>query len=259
MRKLLILMGIAFIGTSCSKFQYASLNSDLKKDRFQKFIFENDTLKINYSYTGQNGPFTIEVYNKHPKPIYVDWKRSSFILNGIRYPYWSDESTLQATNSEFSIQWTRSIATSNGEINGSIRKEEQISFIPPQSMISVTPIYLKSNPFSLPQAKANQKESVHIEGAPYRFTRYSFVRENAPLKFRSFMAYSDEVEFRAAHYLDHEFWIGEVIATGVSPDQMKQVRQDQFHIQELTDYGQFMGTLLGLGALALLVGAAASQ
>ena len=53
------------------------LSSTSNKDN----TFENDTLKIIYSFWSEGGVFSFSVYNKLSIPLYIDWKKSSFIKN----------------------------------------------------------------------------------------------------------------------------------------------------------------------------------
>jgi len=58
---LLTLVASAIALSGCSTYQYASLNSELEKDENSAFVTENDTVKILYSFIGQNCPVTIQV------------------------------------------------------------------------------------------------------------------------------------------------------------------------------------------------------
>ena len=38
-------------------------------------VYENDSLKITYSFWAENGLITFAIYNKLNVPLYVDWKK----------------------------------------------------------------------------------------------------------------------------------------------------------------------------------------
>jgi uncharacterized protein YxeA len=74
MKNAIVLIFSLLLITSCAKYQYATLNSDLKIDNTNQFIYENDTVRVNYWFAGENCPVQIRVFNKIKTPIYVDWK-----------------------------------------------------------------------------------------------------------------------------------------------------------------------------------------
>ena len=53
--------------------------------------FENDTVRIAYSFWSENGSYSFSVYNKLNVPLYIDWKKSSLVKNNDKLNYWSDE------------------------------------------------------------------------------------------------------------------------------------------------------------------------
>ena len=68
-------------------FKTSTTNTKLIND---KFVYENDTLKIEYFFWEQKGVMSFEITNKFGLPIYIDWKNSSFIVNDQKLNYWED-------------------------------------------------------------------------------------------------------------------------------------------------------------------------
>jgi hypothetical protein len=72
---------ILAVCSSCSIYQYNTLSSDIG----EPFIFENDTVRVRYSFG--DGNVNLEIFNKAARPLYVDWSRSSLIIDGDPAPY----------------------------------------------------------------------------------------------------------------------------------------------------------------------------
>ncbi|MBK7651138.1 MAG: hypothetical protein IPJ20_10995 [Flammeovirgaceae bacterium] len=83
-----------------------------------------------------NCPVQIKVINKLNTPFYVDWSKSALIFDGLTFAYWKDESTINATISGYDIAWSDRVSTNSGSIQGSIFRNEKVSFIPPNSSIT---------------------------------------------------------------------------------------------------------------------------
>ncbi|NJK94029.1 MAG: hypothetical protein HC905_03055 [Bacteroidales bacterium] len=93
--------------SSCSKYQFAYLNSNLQRNNEQEFIQENDTFKVQYSFWGEDCPITIQINNKLSEPLYIDWKKSAIVHNDQRICLWEDLSVLNGTTNEFEYKWTK--------------------------------------------------------------------------------------------------------------------------------------------------------
>ena len=80
---------VACVLVSCSTYQVNVLSSTntTKDDKTGVFNFENDSVKITYSFYGNNAPVSIQVFNKLDKPLYIDWQRSAAIIgdNAVSY------------------------------------------------------------------------------------------------------------------------------------------------------------------------------
>jgi hypothetical protein len=59
---------------------------------------ENDTVAIRFDFWYPNGILMMLIENKIDKPIYIDWKKSSLILNDIKLNFWEDHRRLIALN-----------------------------------------------------------------------------------------------------------------------------------------------------------------
>ncbi len=86
MRQFLPAIFVLLVCSSCQVYQYNILSSATKGKPNEPFTFEDDTLRIQYSF--HNGETEVELYNKLSQPLYIDWSRSGLIINRDAISYW---------------------------------------------------------------------------------------------------------------------------------------------------------------------------
>lgn len=207
--------------TSCSKsfiqvFDTASTNTQLKGDYF---IYETDTVKITYAFWASKGVMSIGVFNKLDKPLYIDWKNSSFIYNDSKFNYWIEE-TKTNTDSYYGGYFYKGPLIKPGlTINEGLQsstsisvKPERITFIPPKSNYYRSQFYLL--PIGYYKINLNAKKTtVPRNDNPKKKTNiYSeeFSLENTPLKFRNYLAFTFTENSPQFFFIDNNFYLNAV-------------------------------------------------
>lgn len=181
------------------------------------YVFESDSLTIRYSFWDEDGVLGFSVYNHMSRPVYIDWKRSSFIQNGQKLDYWQ-ETTVSSSSAIYSSVlrsglFGRGVNTGIVVTNGKEMKIERYTFIPPQSK------YIRKQ-FSLNgeeriEVDFDQRMECRVKGRDkrVRLQSRSFSRADTPLEFRNYIAFTrsegDDVEF----YLDHAFHVSRAVKT----------------------------------------------
>lgn len=104
------------------------------------FVFENDTLKITYSFWTQKGLMNFTIFNKLDKPLYIDWRKSSYIDNSVKLNYWIDEENKKSFDYYGGYYYggqllkpRYAISNTGGVSVSSTVKVERITFLPPKS------------------------------------------------------------------------------------------------------------------------------
>jgi hypothetical protein len=241
---LIALFSFAFFATSCSRYQYVTIES-FKPSQSKGIVSENDTVKVTYSFKGKNCPVRLEVFNKLNTPIVIDWTKSALIMNDQRYGYWEDKTKINATTRGEEIEWFNGISLSESNTTGTLSKEEQTSFIPPNSFISVNPITAKNLFFKVHGATPNQKIAVSRLNSGAKGEKYSYTKENSPMKFRSFLTFSTTQNGASPFYFDDEFWVSEIVSTYVAPSNLiDQDKPTQFFLSEGTGVGTVMAIVI---------------
>ena len=103
-------------------------SSQLTRNDYNQFVFENDTLRLIYDIAGDGGEVTLRVFNKTSQPITINWQRSAFIRN---------QQTVNFLNKDVIIHGhTVLIAAITSNFIGSFALPDSAGFIPPGSEIS---------------------------------------------------------------------------------------------------------------------------
>jgi hypothetical protein len=197
-------------------------NTNIEDDMY---VYENDSIKITYDFWQEKGLLSFTIYNKLNRPVYVDWKKSSYINKGVKRNFWEDtestktlerhsgysyrNSNLTSRQSSLSSSFTNSINTSSSETV----KPEKITFIPPKSNYTRSQFFLLPIPFLKIKNYPNIKEmpKLNNEEKTVEYQEKDFNKDDTPLIFRNFLTLSYSENFDNEFYVDNEFYISNVI------------------------------------------------
>lgn len=203
--------------SSCTSYQYVTLSGNLPQGESNDFYVENDSVLVWFSFDGQYEPVTLEINNKLSKPVYVDWSKSSIIINGESYNY--------------------------NPVN-------IVDIIPPQAYITRTPANLSWTPYELPDKEQGTKVQLMSGYNTYSARRYDFEPEQTPLAFRCFLSLSTDEAFSAPFFIDSDFWVSAITTTTQAEPSAFQRLGNQFYLSQATNAGIAMS---GLGTVSLLL------
>jgi hypothetical protein len=175
-------------------------------------VLDNDTLTLTYNFSSSRGLMHITLVNKLNRPLYVDWKRSSFIIGQNKLDYWYDVANVTLSGSGFSSGLYRRYTV--GSLSGTITKADPVGFIPPNTKIEkndfvVFPegtLLLEGQPevsHKHPQALPNAKKLVVVR-------TFNYSEEQSPLTFRNYLTLSTDKDFKDEFHIDTQFWASDV-------------------------------------------------
>jgi hypothetical protein len=178
-------------------------------------IFENDTLRVDYSFWSENGTFSFSIFNKLNVPIYLDWKKSSFIKNNDKLNYWNDivfTESIGFANSSSTVYDNTLFSTAVGFSSSLTSKPEQITFIPPQSAIYKVKFQLKDSPARKFSAKYKTIDtaSTFQSGLMTHIKYKAYDETSTPLVFRNFMTFSTSDKFDKEFFVDNGFYLAKI-------------------------------------------------
>jgi len=122
----MILMAFLFIGYGCNQTSIPIVKTDvilmsIKSTNCQTvegFLnYENDTIRVAYIFWAEKGIMGLFIHNKLMKPLYIDWKKCSYITGTTKHDYWDE--TITVTNTGSSISNSESYSQNNISISGS--------------------------------------------------------------------------------------------------------------------------------------------
>lgn len=231
-----------FLLSSCSTYYISKLNSlDLaKNEETGAFLFENDSLRIGYSFFGENAPVQIDVFNKLDEPLYIDWQRSALIVDDQATSYMGDDIAINGRTSSDGYSY-RTLAdwrstTQYGAFNGTATLPSGLTFIPPKSKIEKTQLEL-ANLFyeDIADSSYSRLELAGFDGTMHSIKVRNYTAQNSPLHFRSYLTlYTlDGVTDKPKQIvLEQSFYVNQVSKLGINPENLlsyKNRRGDVFY------------------------------
>ncbi|WP_439182906.1 hypothetical protein [Carboxylicivirga taeanensis] len=228
--------------TSCSSYQFATLNSSLEQPFSDGFIYEDDSIQLHYAFNGPNCPLYLTIYNKLEVPVRIHWDQSSMVVDGATFPLNPSVATFDANYSEVSINGDYSTYT-NGSGSGSVVNNDRSGFIPPKASLRISNVTICSQFLDTGQAiKYERRNFVADNGKSYQVKAYDFSKEVSPLYFRCFVSYSVDPSDQL-RYVDNDFWVTSIYKL---VDYQLPERANQFYLTKSTG----VGTAVGVAALA---------
>lgn len=272
MKKLLIFTGIiAMLSTlgACTSYYYSTLSSGdpgALKNQDGDFVTENDSVRISYSFYGENAPVSITIYNKTDAPVFVDWQRSALIIDDVATSYYQETAPVQgrtdASTYGGTYSWSKrseqTWSSTGGTFSGEVALPKGVTFIPPRSKIEATPLHLANFDFDKIPKEEYTRIPVAKQNAEIAKVRVrKFTEEESPLRFRSYLTlYTSAKGGNDKKYTPYEqsFYLSELVKAGsMGPDNWKAARQqsgDFFYVRNTK------GREAGITAGVIAIGAA---
>lgn len=210
---------VLLISASCVRYQYMGLSSSVPKNESKVFYHENDTLRISYSFNGENCPIRINIYNKLADPLYIDWTKSSITI-------FKDQMSLWDADSEY----------------------DHLSKVLPQSSTEVQPLLLITKFVDLMPEDTYSHITVMTHNGGVKMKKYAFDTINTPLHFTTKIHYTTNSNGILENYTEDQFWISSLIPTySILPfDQ-----PDNFYLKKSTGFSTFIGIVAIAGLIML--------
>jgi hypothetical protein len=222
MKKIFCLLALLqlFVGCNTQYVQVFNTNSINSKEVDGYWVYDNDSVKVTYQFWKEYGLMSFSVYNKLNKPIYIDWKSSSFIVNGNKYNYWVDEQQTSAVSLYGGYFYQGPLVAPGFTANAGLQetvatsmKPEKITFIPPQSKYNRSQFYLF--PFQYFKLDTSVATGVTIprNDNPKARTRIyigKYNKSNTPLNFRNYLSYSFSENSTEFFHADNEFYVDQI-------------------------------------------------
>ncbi len=210
MKKITLVIIVCFLITGCSKtfIQVFETSTTNTKTQDNCFFYENDTVKITYTFWAKSGVMAFSVFNKTEKPLYLDWRNSSFIYNGNKMNYWIDEAHTDLVGF-YGRNYYKEVEQ---HTSSSTVKPERVTFIPPKSSFKKSSFYLLQSDFYQVFIRDGTKVSPRNDNPNRQTTVYSedFSYDKSPIKFRNYLAFSFSENSQQFFFVDNEFYLSSI-------------------------------------------------
>lgn len=205
-----LLLGATLIGCARSV-QVVTLRASNLTPTPDGLVLDTDTLTIRYSFASKRGQMRLSVYNKSNRPLYIDWKRSSFILGKKTFPYWQDVADVQlSTYTPYYRNGSTNFASLNATTQGTLSKELPVSFIPPHTEIrKQTFVVFPKGTVATPGTPTTHQDQVRGSHNPNRLVAiqtYTYPQQQSPLQFRNYLTFATDKDFKNEFTVDSQFW-----------------------------------------------------
>lgn len=218
MKYLLPLSFIVILTVSCTRYQYLTVQSSshsVQQNANDQFVMENDTLVVIYDFRGAELPVSIRISNKLEKPLLVDWKRSSIIVNDQAISLKPDEVTQgSAVSGTSGVGRNIRYSDTRTEFSSVTSTPADLEMVPPRAYIEPAPFRLATHYFEgIPEAAWVWKELLLSDGRRVKKQVARFSEKDSPLRFRTYLSLLME-EKGPVQTVEHSFYLSEILSTG---------------------------------------------
>ncbi|QXV66267.1 hypothetical protein INP83_04045 [Mucilaginibacter sp. 21P] len=263
---LIITLACCAILTSCSKYQVNVISSTTGKEPNKEtgnYEFENDSVRISYSFYGPDAPVTVNVYNKLNQPLYIDWQQSALVIGDKAVSYVPESISLKGNISAESYSYLRNNKGStlnptytDGSVNAVANLPKTTTFLPPHTQSSNTTVRLTRGFIEVPDTafhKIRMIERLQDTVALTKVNTALFTPDNSPLTFRSYLTTYTVADGKNIPVVyEDKFFISRTLKTNSDPKHLKEFsnqRGDYFINSKATGYGKTMAVV---GAAAVI-------
>lgn len=190
--KLFVIVIFSTLLSSCHALLIDTQSNDTKIEN-KHYCYENDTIKIVYDFWNKQGVMGFTITNKLKTPLYIDWKKSSFLLGSNKLDYWRDVE--YGVNTGIYGQYSLNNVKRYAGIT-MMAKPERISFIPPGSKMNCAMYTL------IPSNSIPNEEEVMYDS----YGQWTYEQDNSVLSFSNFLTYSTNENFKMESYIHNHFF-----------------------------------------------------
>lgn len=213
MIKLLSLFLLALVCTAYTSKQVLKTTSPNVAIHNGYYTFENDKVKLVYNLWAERGMFAFVLHNKLAEPLYINWEKSAFYLNGTYVDY---RSNTPATNpnadttgqaNAYNFAWAeRLMGTTLGTCSP---PTEAITALQPKAMLAVAKYRLID--LDVYMGGADYIKACEEEKKTAKVLMRSYTADNTPFSFSNYLLFSNTPTFEQTDTLLHDFWVNEII------------------------------------------------
>lgn len=219
MKLFIPVFSVVLFFSSCTTFQYLTVNSTALSYAGEKFTNNKDSLEIGYQFSGHNAELQLFIKNNGSGPVTVDWKRSALITNGVTVSLFNAVIPIKADARYDTAQHTAVIRQAT--ITGTAVVPGETDFIPPFSSLYKKTVKGISQPLGI---NIDYNETVVKENSlqqKMKLPGKTFTSENSPCKIRVYITYT--AADGQSRVIEDAFFISELFETTKAPETIREL------------------------------------
>ena len=241
MKKTLVAAIIMLSLSSCFTYEYLRVDSPvMTTNNVKDLVWENDTVRLTYSFHGKNGPMKLCIYNKTGKPLFIDWKRSALIRDQQSVSLFDSRMDWSGNAAGVSFAVGNQVNYHKGVYTGTTNLPEGAEMIAPQAYINkdLFPVYDGLQVFDSLVAASPAAETNKIQsGSIYmKYTSVAYPDAKSPVKFSTYLTFvlGSVNEGKGEFSLTHAFYVSGIMRSAVGPGDFSLYGNDgnQFYVRE---------------------------
>lgn len=193
------------------------------------YTFENDTVKIVYDFFAENGKMWFIIFNKKSSPLYIDWNKSSLIVNSNKVAYWTDNvvtrSKAKADTRYYEVypyyplsDYASYLLQRQYSLSESVTsRPERITVVPPQAQCFKVEFNLcdfdirPDPPYTEVTAERTRLGDFKNTDVTGTLTSKDYTADNSKLAFNNFLTLSFSENFTNEFYITNRFYASKVV------------------------------------------------
>lgn len=198
--------------------------SGLSLNEYKQYHAENDLADVSYLFWSSQGKMTVKVENKIDAPIYVNWSKSTFSVEGVEIPMTPIENNLsdaqfkiyekykasEPTLTDMDYEWQKVMM-------GVEEKKDEVTEVLTKSTYTKGNYYLTPNDKKLDKGvvldvNSESYEEKHSSVKNQKATIYQakYTEANSPVKFTCKLVVASKKDFSDAKEIVQSFYVSSV-------------------------------------------------
>lgn len=201
MYRVLLIASLLLMFYSCStSYYYAQVDStspNVEKDKYRNLIVNTDSLQITFSFSGENMPVRIRIFNKMKRLAYIDWRESYFMFG--------DNGNTRFSMGQYMRNWEGISA-----LQPQTQKTKEVLEISDPGFGYINAEFFSLVPIPMANGETRMLESV------------DFNEQTTPLYIRSSIAIKMESIFSDPIMYDQDFYVSKLTkAINIAPQKIE--------------------------------------
>ncbi len=244
--KITFIIALAVATTSCNlSYQVFTVQPTAATKVSDSLVFSNADVEIGYSFWANGGAMDYYIHNKTNKPIYVNWDRSHFVLNGYSRDYFGKNQNFAYNNLTEVVKTKKAAASKPAKkdsvvamvstsdttaalapkaaepvkavkpakkgklvFTGSVQQSNQLNGGRAKQVVEIPPnARVISTDFDMVSDVQNDKK---LKLGLHRKRSLTYSEGASPYTFRNYVTYSFSNNFTGAKVIDNGFYVSEI-------------------------------------------------